>query len=442
MAEMFEVRLERPVVEKEPRFWSGDVVVVGGGSAGCSAAIAAARQGASVLLIESGGFLGGTGTRVLDTFYGFYAPGGNGDRVVRGIGAEVCDQLEGAGQAFLRENSYGAGTGVTYEPEALKRQWDRLVGDAGVRVLLYGLVTATILDGQSVCGVVVQTRSGPKLVLAGVTIDATGDGDVAWRAGAELMPSLRLSEVQPATETFRVGGVGPTPATTAEIHRLMAAASASRAYQLPRLEGSIHKTLLPNIRHANMTRVTGKDLTDPWELSAAEREGRAQVAEYVRFLRDVVPGYSESYLIGSSTRIGVRESRRLRGVYTLDRSDFTSCASHTDDIARCGAPIEDHSAGTGTHWEYVGGEPEPNGLTYGIPYRSLVPISVDGLLAAGRFFSATHEAHASARSIAQCMAMGQAAGTAAALAVEHAVEPRFIDVSNLRQKLMSAGANV
>ncbi len=422
--------------------WRGDVLVVGGGSAGSSAAVAAARAGARTLLVESGGFLGGTGTRVLDTFYGFYAPGERNERVVGGVGWEVCERLAGREMSFERPNTYGAGTGVTYEPEALKVVWDELVAGAGADLLLYGLMTAAVVADGRVVGVVVETRAGPMRLDAAVVVDATGEGEVAWRAGAELAPSLPLDGIQPATSAFRLGGVGPATAPTKEIHALIGEAIADGTYALPRREGSIHVTNWPGVRHANMTRVAGRDLTDPWELSRAEQEGRRQSWEYARFLHDRVPGYESSYLLGTSPRLGIRETRRLVGASVLSGDDFRGARSHDDDIARCGAPIEDHSAGGATRWEYVGGLAEPDGAAYGIPFGTLVPVTLDGLLAAGRFFSATHEAHASARSIGQCTAMGHAAGLAAALAVDAGREPRTVDTAVLRARLVEDGAHV
>ncbi len=422
-----------------PLLWRGDVVVVGGGSAGSSAATAAARAGATTLLLESGGFLGGTGTRVLDTFYGFYAPGEAGQRVVGGVGWEVCERLAKMGRSFERSNTYGAGTGVTYEPEALKIVWDEIVAGSGAAVLLHTLMSAVIVDDGAVAGLIVQTRQGPARIRASVIVDATGDADVTWRAGAQdHRPSGE--QQQPATATFRVGGVKDSAASTSQLHALLREAAESGRYVLPRLEGSIHVTTIPGVRHANLTRVFGTNLTDPWQLTRAEQEGRRQVGEYVRFLQELVPGYADCYLVSSSTRIGVRESRQLDGEYQLDRADFLEALTHADDVARCGQPIEDHAAGASTRWEYVGGRAEPDGATYGIPYGALVPRTVDGLLVAGRCLSATHEAHASVRSIAQCTAMGQAAGTAAALAVDTGCEPRAVDRTRLRALLAQAGA--
>ena len=426
-------------VSEVPRLWRGDVLVVGGGSAGCAAAVAAARQGASTLLVESGGFLGGTGARVLDTFYGFYAPGSN-ERVVGGIGWEVCQRLTAAGMAFERPNTYGAGTGVTYEPEALKIVWDELVTGSGADLLLYGLLTGVVADAGTLAGAVVETRAGPQVVEASVVIDASGDAEVAWRAGVALERSAQDRTAQPATATFRVGGVDLQAASTKQLHCLMREAKAAGTHDLPRVEGSIHVTCVPGVRHANMTRVVGCDTTDPWQLTAAELEGRRQVGEYVRLLTEQAAGYDDAWLLQTSTRLGVRESRRLVGAYVLDRDDVLVGRRFDDAIARCGAPIEDHAAGEQTHWEYVGGGGEPTGRTYDIPYRSLLPVEADGLLLAGRCLSATHDAHASVRSMGQCMAMGQAAGTAAALSVDSGVAPRDVDPVGLRAALVREGA--
>jgi hypothetical protein len=188
----------------------------------------------------------------------------------------------------------------------------------------------------------------------------------------------------------------------------------------------------------HMTRVPNIDATDPVALTDAELEGRRQVREYHRFLRDRVPGFEASVVVGTSPSIGVRESRRVVGDYQLTRDDVLAARRFDDEIALCGAPIEDHGPGGDTDWQYVaaGG----HGAVYGIPFRALLPTGLDALLVAGRCFSATHDAHASARSMATCMAMGQAAGTAAALAARATSSPRAIDAATLRDHLERAGA--
>ena len=417
--------------------WSGDVVVVGGGSAGCSAAVAAARSGARTLLVEAAGFLGGTGAAVLDTFYGFYAPG-RPERVVGGIGWELCERLFSWDQAFERPNTYGAGTGVTYEPEALKLAWDGLTDEAGVETLLHATVSRVVMVGSRITEIVVETKAGSGRIVAAVFVDASGDAELAWRAGAAMERPDGEQRLQPLTATFRLGNVDLAATPTKELHRLMREAAESGEFALPRSEGSAHRTVLPGVVHTNMTRVSDVNPLDPWELSEAEREGRRQVAEYVRFLKARVPGYAEAYLLNVSTRIGVRESRRLIGQYVLTRDDVLSARRFPDEIAQCGAPIEDHAAGSATIWKYVGGD--PTGSTYGVPYRCLLPQDVEGLVVAGRCLSATHDAHASVRSMAQCMAMGQAAGTAAAISVSSGRPPADVEVDDLRAVLVKNGA--
>jgi hypothetical protein len=215
----------------------------------------------------------------------------------------------------------------------------------------------------------------------------------------------------------------------------MREAAESGAYALPRIEGSWHRTPFPGVVLIHMTRIPNVDATDPEQLTRAEVDGRRQVREYARFLRDRVPGFEAAVIVATSPAIGVRESRRVHGDYVLTREDVLTGRRFGDEIALCGAPIEDHHAGGDTEWRYVG----ESGV-YGIPYRCLVAAGIEGLLVAGRCFSATHDAHASARSMATCMAMGQAAGTAAAMAAAAGITPRAVDVDALRQRLLGGGA--
>jgi hypothetical protein len=174
---------------------------------------------------------------------------------------------------------------------------------------------------------------------------------------------------------------------------------------------------------------------DPFFLSAAEIEGRKQALEYIRFLRDCVPGYGNSDLASFSTQIGVRETRRVIGDYVLSREDVLSARQFDDQIGLCGAPIEEHGADDTTRWEYL-----PDGESVGIPYRTLLPQKLENVLVAGRCFSASHDAHASVRSMAQCMAMGHAAGIAAAYLVCHRTDTRSIPFTALRERLLASQA--
>lgn len=417
-----------------------DVLVVGSGSAGSTAAIAAARAGARTLLVERMAFLGGISTAVLDTFYAFFTPGKQPQKVVAGIPDDVVAALHAEDACFERPNTYGAGTGITYDPEVLKRIWERLVLEAGCEVLLHAFVHGVELDAGRIARVRLWTKGGERIVHPGVVVDASGDADVCHLAGAPYENAAATGSVQSLSTVFRLANVDVARAEAvpkAELWELMRSASASGRYDLPRLEGSLHRTPQTGVMMALLTRVRDVDATDPEQLTRAEIEGRRQCAEYFRFLRERVPGYEDAVLVSTSPAIGVRESRRILGEVVLTAADVLSARKWIDQIARCGAPIEEHHAGSDTRWEYL-----PEGETYGIPWRSLLPRDVDGLVVAGRCFSATHDAHASARSMGTCMAMGQAAGTAAALCAGDGTVPRRLDADSLRGRLIADGADV
>jgi hypothetical protein len=424
-----------------------DVCVVGAGSAGSTAAIAAARGGASVLLVDRLPFLGGTSTAVLDTFYGFFTPGTQARRVVGGIADDVVAGLHDLGPVVERSNTYGAGTGITYLAEHLKVAWERLVTNAGARVLLHAVVQAAEVRDGRIDSIVVATRAGLGRVHATMFIDASGDADLCAFARFGFETAGETGPAQTLTTTFRMVNVDlerRRRITKAEFHGLMADAAASGAYDLPRREGSDHVTPVDGMIATVMTRLDSSrraadgrvvDVTDPWFLTEAEMAGRRQALEYVRFLVDRVPGYEHASLVALGTGIGVRETRRVYGDYRLTRDDVLTGRSFEDGVGLCGAPIEDHQGGADTVWQYL-----PDGATVDIPYRSLVVRDAINVLVAGRCFSATHDAHASVRSMAQCMAMGQATGTAAALAVSGGHDTRSVDPDLLRDRLRQTGA--
>jgi hypothetical protein len=429
-----------------PLLARADVVVIGSGSAGSTAAIAAARSGAATLLIEKLPFLGGSSTAVLDTFYGFYTPGGRSRKVVGGIADDVVAGLRALGPVVERPNTYGAGTGVTYHPEHLKVVWERLVREAGARILLHAfLQRADVRDGR-VIEVTIATKAGLARVAGEVFVDASGDADLCHHAGFGYETAGELDPAQTLTTTFRMANVDlerRRSIRVADLHALMAEAAATGDYDLPRREGSDHITPVDGVTATIMTRLPSYrgtadgivNVTDPWFLSEAEMSGRRQALEYARFLVDRVPGYERASLVALSTQIGVRETRRVYGDARLTRDDVLGARAFEDQIGLCGAPIEDHHPGADTRWHYL-----PDGAVVGIPYRTLVVRDARNVLVAGRAFSATHDAHASVRSMAQCMAMGQAAGAAAAMAAASGRDPRDIDVDALRERLIADGA--
>jgi glycine/D-amino acid oxidase-like deaminating enzyme len=423
-----------------------DVVVVGSGSAGSTAAIAAARGGADTLLVEKLPFLGGVSTAVLDTFYGFYTPGSASRKVVGGIADEVVGALRDLGPVVERPNTFGAGTGVTYHPDHLKVAWERLVLEAGARVLLHAFVQDVVVNDGRVEALIVATKSGLQRIAGRAFVDASGDADLCHFAGFGYELAGELEPAQTLTTTFRVANVDLERRRSlpkSALNALMAEASSSGAFDMPRREGSDHITPVEGMTATIMTRLESfrrdgdrvVNATDPDFLTAAEIAGRRQALEYVRFLTDRVPGYERARLATLGTQIGVRETRRVHGDYRLTRDDVLSARRFDDSVGLCGAPIEDHHAGADTRWQYL-----PDGQAVDIPFRTLLVRDAANVLVAGRCFSATHDAHASVRSMAQCMAMGQAAGSAVALATAAGRDPRDLPVRALQDRLVADGA--
>jgi hypothetical protein len=423
-----------------------EVVVVGAGSAGATAALAASQAGARTLLIDRLPFAGGTSTGVLDTFYGFYTPGNEAKKVVGGIPDQVVAELKKIGPVVERPNTYGAGTGVTYNPEHLKVAWERLLRKSNVSLLLHSLVHEVKNQNGRITELTLANRAGIFRVSGQVFIDCSGDADLTHLAGFSYERAGDISAAQTLTTTFRMVNVDlkeRKSITKDKLHELMQEA-ASEGYELPRREGSDHITTIPNTTATVMTRLDSirknqdgfeSVVEDPFFLTESEMKGREQALEYARFLKDKVPGYKDSDIYGLSTFLGIRETRRVYGDYRVTREDVLTARQFDDQIGLCGAPIEDHHSGDGTQWRYL-----PEGSAVGIPLSALRVKDSENTLVAGRCFSASHDAHASIRSMAQCMAMGAAAGVNAALAVKEKKTIREIPNSEVQSKLREGGA--
>ncbi len=422
------------------------VIVVGSGSAGATAAIAAARSGAKTLVLERLPFLGGTSTAVLDTFYGFYTPGTESKKVVGGISDAVMERLRRHSSWLERPNTHGAGTGVTYHPEYLKVVWEDLVRESGAEVLLNAWVQDVEVSEGRMRSLTVATKLGLRAFTADVFIDASGDADLCHFGGFGYELAGDIDPAQTLTTTFKLCNVDVPRRKTiskTEFRALMAAAAESGLYNLPRKEGSDHITPVDHMTATIMTRLPSYfkkgesvvNATDPELLSLAEMEGRKQAIEYIRFLQDKVPGYEKAQLSTFGMQIGVRETRRVYGEYRLTKEEVLSAKQFDDQIGLCGAPIEDHHGGADTAWAYL-----PDGQCVGIPWGTLIPKGSQNLLMAGRCFSSTHDAHASVRSMAQCMAMGQAVGTAAGMMNRTNKAPQEISVAELQNQLRNDGA--
>ena len=426
-----------------PVWASVDILVIGAGSAGCAAALAAREDGTrSVLLVERYGFAGGSSTGVLTTFYGFFTPGDAPRKVVGGIPDRVVDELDKRGAMYLRPNTYGAGTGVTYNPETLKLVWDELLGRAGVQVWFGCTLVGVEGQGNEVASAVFWSKSGFGKVKAKRVIDASGDGDFCAQAGFAFEKAGEVEPAQTLTTTFKMSGVNWDEFEGAggkrELMRAMSEA-VDEGFPLPRKAGSAHLLPMKGVISTVAVRVADLDALDFQELSLAEVEGRRQAFIYEQFFRERVAGFEESDIVALSTGIGVRETRRVYGEYRLTREDCFEIRRFDDCVLLCGAPVEDHRAGKNgeeeTVWGYI-----PGGDAYDVPYRTLVPRGADTTWVVGRCFSATHDAHASCRSMGQTMSMGQAAGLAACLSLDSDTSARELDVSRLRERLRGLGA--
>lgn len=429
---------------KTPLLTETDILVIGGGSAGCLAALAARESKTyDVVLIERYGFPGGTSTQMLDTFYGFFTPGDQPKKIVSGLPDCIVNALDDTGDIFLRPNTYGAGTGVTYNPERLKSVWDSLIMHSGTRLFLHTILVDVekSSDDETIC--IVWHKSGFFKIKARRVVDASGDADFCHLSDLPYELAGELEPAQSMTTTFRMAGVNLQKFEDAGgkkmLKQKMTEAVEKDTHPLPRKEGSAHEMVQKDCIATVAVKVTGLMALDIHDLTAAELEGRRQVFIYEKFLREEVPGYGEAKIIGMSHQIGVRETRRVYGEYRLTKEDCLSAKKSPEDIFLCGAPIEDHRKGEDgeaeTVWEYI-----PGGDVYGVPYQTLVPIGSRNIWVAGRCFSATHDAHASCRSMAQTMSMGQAVGTAALLSLHTDYGANNLDVQHLRSELSKLGA--
>ncbi|MHB1416196.1 MAG: FAD-dependent oxidoreductase [Chloroflexota bacterium] len=421
-----------------PVVHEADVLVIGGGLAGVVASVAAARQGARVALVERYGVLGGMATPALvGPIAGVRTRNGE-YRAIGGVAWEVILRLYRHGGALL-EPGYGD---VPCDPETVKWVADSMASEAGVELFLHTLAVDVVRERRALAAVVVENKAGRQALVAKVFVDASGDADIAARAGVPFdCGRLGDGALQPMSLAFRLGGVDTTrlgdigrPYIDANI-RLLAEAHVG-AGRLPVFGGPWTfkgSTFRPGEVFVNMVRLWG-DATDPAVLARNEVTGRAHLQRFIAFLKENVPAFANCYLIDSGTQIGVRETRRIRGEYQLTADDIRAGRRFADSIALGEHSIDIHSP-TGNNAQVL-----ERLRPYQIPYGCLLPLEVDNLLVAGRPISATHEAHASLRVMGTCMATGEAAGTAATLAAQGDGNPRHVDVPWLRQTLATQGA--
>jgi hypothetical protein len=417
-----------------------DVLVVGGGPGGIGAAVSAARNGAKTILVERFGSFGGTWTAGILSAIMPYP-------YVRGLFQEVVASWSKAGG--WNDGGWGAASGYgsagTYDSETAKVMLDRLVTDAGVTPFFFAHVAEVIREGNRVRGVVIESKEGRQVIFAKMIIDSSGDGDVSVIAGVPA-DTGRESDgaVQPMTMIFKMTGVDDARAQASkeadpDFARAWQAAKARGEVTVPREDVLASRNPKPGEWNFNTTRIINKDATKLRDVTDAMIEGRRQVAEVAAFLRKNVPGFENAVVSETAPHIGVRESRRIRGDYTVSTKDIVDVTPFEDCIARGNWFIDIHSpTGEGTERVYP-----PDGKWYEIPYRTIRAQGVDNLLVASRCIDSSHEAHAAIRITPQVMAIGEGAGAAAALCVKLGLKStRELDAKVLRETLRKQGAFV
>lgn len=408
-----------------------EVVVVGGGPGGLCAAVAAAEEGADVLLIERYGFLGGMATAGLVNPFMPWVAGGK--PIVRGLFERLTQRLD----------DYG-GWGGPRQPSAFDEEMFKFVAEdlceeAGVRLQLHTMLADVDVANAKVRRIATLSKSGLRAVEGDIFIDGTGDGDLAAWAGAEVeIGREEDGHCQPMTLCFRMMNVDiDRIPSRAEINELYDAAKERGEIDNPRENVLKFFTTHDREVHFNTTRVVMHDATSAEEMTDAELIGRRQVRQMVRFLVNEVPGFEDAWLEEMAAQIGIRESRRVMGDHVLTVDEVLEAKKFDDGIARGSYSVDIHNpAGTGTVIKHL-----PPGEAYDIPYRCLTPRGFDNMLIAARCISCDHGAHSSMRVMPIVMAIGEAAGCAAQMALEDA-DVRAVDVQALREKLVERGASI
>lgn len=452
MSNRYEIHSERIVEAKRdtPILGRVDVLVVGGGPAGVAAAVAAARTGARTMLVERHGFLGGMWTAgLVTTVAGYNLWLRPYTRCVDGVPGEWLRRATALGLAEDNDSWV-----LNTDAEGLKLVADDMMEEAGVDYLLHTWCATAIVEDNRVAGAIVENVDGRGAILANVTVDCTGNGDMIARSGAQWIKGHTL---QPMTMPFRIGQlkldpnlshisirqipIGPEPTDLSgpllaewgsprsdvkiDYEKMR---EARRKGELPPFGGPWFGGLYKDTVWVNSTRIIG-DASVATDLTRAEIEGRRNSFQLLAYFKENIPGFENGRIVHTSPQIGIRETRRLVGEYTLSGEDVKQNRDFSDGIGLGCWPIDIHpTKDVGLHSMYVP-------LPFKIPYRSLLPKNMDGLLAAGRCISVDREALASVRVGAQCAVTGQAAGTAAALASIHNTSPRALDVDQLRKEL-------
>ncbi len=434
-----------------------DILIIGGGPAGIMAAEAASGKGLKVMLLETRGFLGGnltTGLPILSFL------GRKGNQIIKGLPQRFVDRLRARGAATNHRACPLHVSLTMIDPELSKTLALEIMQENGVEVLMYVFCADVIKEGKDVKGVIIDSKAGREAILARTVIDCTGDGDVAFRAGASCEKGDSNGGMQPPTLMFCMKGVDvkrlrESIADHPEIYdmdiipneffrkeanftmvgmRGLIEKARAEGLEIPVDRTIIMTGIAADEMWINMSRVSGVDATDPASYTYGEIVARKQNEQVATYLKKYMPGFENAWVEKSAAFLGIRESRRVVGEYMLTDQDILACRRFDDAIAVASYPVDIHHAQGGDCTLYWCED------CYDIPYRCLVPSGIGNLLVAGRCASMTHEAMGSTRVMSTCMAMGEAAGKAAQIALLDGVAPAVVDVKKVQQALRDEGA--
>ena len=420
-----------------------DVLVIGGGPAGISAAIAAARSGAKTLLIERYGFLGGMATAgMVGSLCGFFTAGPEKNEIVGGIAGDLLVRLQAlSGVSEKKTSKVIPKLGVyQYNPEVFKFVADRMVAEAGVEVLFHSILCDLVQCEHKVEAVIIENKSGRFALEGRIVIDATGDGDVAAMAGAPFELGDGKGSGQAMTTIFRMSNVDLDKVRDLDRGQLiekLKEAVKRKEFRFSRVDPVLGPALPMGTFQLNVTGIPGLSAIDARQLTEAEIEGRRQIFEYLKFFRKYQPGFENAEICNIATQVGVRETRRILGEYLLKEDEVLAGRKFKDGVALGAWPVEFHDPHEGRIiWKFLEQEDD----YYSIPMGCLVPKNSRNILMAGRSVSTTHIAQASTRVIGQAMAMGEAAGTLGALSINAGSDFIHIEAALLLQELEKQGA--
>jgi len=438
---------------KIPVYGNYDVIVCGGGPAGIASAVAAARNKTKVLLIEQTGALGGMAAGGLVPCFCPYS--NSKTPLISGIGFEILERLKIKNGVGKDVNSINW---VAIDSEKLKTVCDDLVQANKISLLLFSSAVNIIKKKNQINGIVIENKSGRSAVLAQMFIDATGDADIAFHAGAEYEKGGIRGELQPATLCCYVSGIRhqmffqylkKTGGNFRFTSFLREEETKGKIKKIPGAEYRLMavKEIQSNLIGFNFGHIFSVDGTKTEDQTKAMVTGRRLLHEFIAYARKNIPGCGDARIVSTGSLPGIRETRRLRGKYQLTADDFTHARSFPDNIAVYAYPIDVHNANRSTREvnriknEFESTSPGP-GRYYGIPFRSLMTNDISNLLIAGRSVSADRQMHGSVRVMPACFAMGQAAGTAAALCVKYKTIPENLDIALLQRQLVRQGARI